>query len=307
MITVWQGSANTWDCDEMGHMNVRVYVEKALEGLGAMAHAIDMRHAFSPNAPSTLIPADQHIRFLREARPGRPLTMQACVLEIGDHDAVIYQEMRHGDGTPAAAFRTRVLHVESGAATPFPWSSRSRAALERQIGEPPVETAPRSIVWPAACLSDDQATLAEVERVGAPLIGLGCAPAAHMDLHGRMRADWFMGRVSDSVPNLLADWRREVAAAEPESEMGAAVLEYRFVYRKWPRAGDILQIHSALGDAGEKTHSLVHWIMDPASGRAWATAEALAVTFDLNTRKILPTRPEQIEQLAQLAPRGLTV
>lgn len=34
MIPLWSGIPNTWDCDEMGHMNVRVYVEKAMEGLG---------------------------------------------------------------------------------------------------------------------------------------------------------------------------------------------------------------------------------------------------------------------------------
>jgi acyl-CoA thioester hydrolase len=32
VIPLWQGSCNQWDCDEMGHMNVRVYVEKQLEG-----------------------------------------------------------------------------------------------------------------------------------------------------------------------------------------------------------------------------------------------------------------------------------
>ena len=36
MIPLWSGIANTWDCDEMGHMNVRVYVEKAMEGLGSL-------------------------------------------------------------------------------------------------------------------------------------------------------------------------------------------------------------------------------------------------------------------------------
>jgi len=64
MITLWQGSANQWDCDEMGHMNVRVYVEKIMEGLGTFAKAIDMPHAFRARTPSTLIPVDQHIRFI---------------------------------------------------------------------------------------------------------------------------------------------------------------------------------------------------------------------------------------------------
>ena len=46
MKTLWRGSCNQWDCDEMGHMNVRVYVEKQLEGLAVFAHALGMPHAF---------------------------------------------------------------------------------------------------------------------------------------------------------------------------------------------------------------------------------------------------------------------
>ena len=30
---VWRGGVNTWECDEMGHMNVRFYLAKAMEGL----------------------------------------------------------------------------------------------------------------------------------------------------------------------------------------------------------------------------------------------------------------------------------
>ncbi|HBU34007.1 MAG TPA: acyl-[acyl-carrier-protein] thioesterase, partial [Hyphomonas sp.] len=113
MITLWRGSCNQWDCDEMGHMNVRVYVEKQLEGLAAFAPDLGMPHAFKASSPSTIIPVDQHIRFVREVLPGRPLTMNGCVLETDEDSALIYQELRHADGSLAAAMRTRVLHVDT--------------------------------------------------------------------------------------------------------------------------------------------------------------------------------------------------
>ena len=113
MIPLWSGIANTWDCDEMGHMNVRVYVEKAMEGLGNFAGAIGISHAFKPGAPSTLQPVEHHIRYIREAHAGAPLVMTGCVLEWDETSALIYQDMRHGDGRPAAAFRTRVRHVDA--------------------------------------------------------------------------------------------------------------------------------------------------------------------------------------------------
>ncbi len=114
-----------------------------------------------------------------------------------------------------------------------------------------------------------------------------------------------MGRISDSVPTLLNDWRAKVAASKTGAKMGGAVLEYRLIYRKWPRAGDRFVIHTSLADVAEKTHTLSHWVMNPDTGEAYITSEAVAVTFDLETRKVIPTPPEQIAELEKLAPKGL--
>ena len=35
MIELYRGSINTWECDEMGHMNVRFYVARMMEGLAS--------------------------------------------------------------------------------------------------------------------------------------------------------------------------------------------------------------------------------------------------------------------------------
>ncbi|MEM8616638.1 MAG: thioesterase family protein [Pseudomonadota bacterium] len=305
MIPLWAGSANTWDCDEMGHMNVRVYVEKAMEGLGAFALEIGMPHAFRLGALSTLLPSEHHIRYIREVHPGRPLSMRGCVLEWDETSVLLYQDMRHADGRPAAAFRTRLKHVEAGSGRAFPWSKATRKRLSALMGEAPDDTAPRGLDPMVAPELDGITTLDTVKQVGAPEIGRGLVLPQHCDVFGRMQAPWFMGRISDSVPNLLYEWRERVTAAQNGARMGAAVLEYRLIYRHWPRAGDRLVLHSALADAAEKTHSLAHWVMDPDTGRAWVTSEAVAVTFDLETRKVIPTPPDQIEALEALAPRGL--
>ncbi len=307
MITVWQGSANTWDCDEMGHMNVRVYVEKAMEGLGALAHAMKLPRPFRAGATSTLIPVDQHIRFIREVLPGRPLSMQACILEAGKDDVLVYQDMRHGDGTPAAAFRTRLVHAEAASGRPFPWSRRTREAIAALSGTPPEDTEPRSLQPGGPCLPEGEVTLDEADALGVPVIGMGMVLPGQCDVHGRIWAPWFMGRVSDAVPNLLYDWRERVAAGAGGKRMGAAVLEYRLVYRRWPKPGDLFEVRSSLARVERKFHSLVHWALDPVSGRAWMTSEAVAVTFDLDARTVLETAPAQMAELEQIAPRGLAI
>ena len=305
MITLWQGSANQWDCDEMGHMNVRVYIEKAMEGLGVFAHAIHMPHAFSPTGNATLIPADQHIRFIREARPGRPLIMDGCVLDVGESDCWLYQEMRHSDGHVAAAFRTKLIHAEAKSGKAFAWSSRSLEALQALKGKPAKSTAPRSIQPEDPVLPNSDINREAAIRLGATRMGMGTVPSHHCDAYGRMRTAWFMGRLSDSVPNLLYHWRTDVTEAAGGERTGGAVLEYRLVYRAYPHAGDTFEIYASLNRVEDKIHSIIYWIVDPVSGKAWASSEAVAVTFDLETRKIIKAEPKHLEKLNEMAPRGL--
>lgn len=307
MIPLWQGSCNQWDCDEMGHMNVRVYVEKQLEGLVVLTHELSMPEAFRPNAPSTVMPVDQHIRFVREVLPGQPLSMQGCVLNVGTSDAVIYQELRHVDGSLAAAFRTRIVHVDTAEGERFAWTARTRRLMADMQGETPEEARPRSFDPDTPGLPYSEITLDRAKTTGAPRIGIGAVPPGHCGVHGWMDPYWFIGRLSDMVPNLLFDWRTRVGSSNGGRRIGAAVLEYRLRYHRYPRAGDVFIAHSSFGGANGKTHSLVHWIMDPATGGAWATSEVVAITLDLDTRKAVAAPPDMLAELEKLAPKGLSL
>ena len=73
MQVLWRGNANTWECDELGHLNVRFYMAKAQEALAGLADQLGMHHAFAPDATATLIPRDVTLRF-RRWRPKQPAT-----------------------------------------------------------------------------------------------------------------------------------------------------------------------------------------------------------------------------------------
>lgn len=307
MKTLWRGICNQWDCDEMGHMNVRVYVEKQAEGLAVFAHALGMPHAFAKNAPSTVIPVDQHIRFVREVLPGRPLSMKGCLVEVGECDAVVYQELRHGGGQLAASFLTRIMHVDTSAREPFAWGKSVRAAMADDMGAPPDEAAPRSIDPDAPGLPPEDIHVGVPRGLNIPCIGMGAVPQQHLDVHGRMQPFWIIGRVSDSVPNLLHEWRRKVAEAAGGLRMGGAVLEYRIRYHAWPEAGDLFEVYTSFGGAQGKTHNLFHWVMDPVTGAPWATTQVTAITLDLDARKAIPASPVALKELEKLAPKGLGI
>lgn len=292
---LYQGSANTWECDEGGHLNVRFHLERAMIGLAHMAHALGMPNAFTPASGSTLVPLEAHIRFLKEARPGAPLVMHGGVAKMGDSDATICLDMRHGDGAPGTCFTFKVAHVDTRGFRPFGWSQRARAAAKQLHVTLPAHAKPRSIDM--AILPSDATRQGAIDA-GAKRIGGTLVQPDQCDAFGRMRGELFAGRISDSVPNLLASWRH--AAASEGVQPAGAVVEARLVFRRFPRAGDLIEVHSGIVEIAEKTLRIVHWIVDPETGLAWASMEAVALTFDVHTRKAMTPSAEARERVSKL-------
>jgi acyl-CoA thioester hydrolase len=304
-LEVWRGGVNTWECDENGHMNVRFYVARAMEGVVAMASALGLPGAFRERANATLLVKDHHIRFLREAHAGAPLHMVAGVIDIGEFEARLLQLLIHsGTGELAASFQTVVAHVTARDERPFPWSAPTRRLSQTLRMDVPARAAPRSLdLAPGA----GAASLAAADRLGLIRLSAGAVGAMDCDVFGRMRPEVVIGRVSDGIPALAGALRAGAGASARPARVGGAVLEYRVAYGLWPRAGDRLEIRSGLAAVGERTQRVVHWMLDPQTGQAWATAEAVAVALDLDARAIIPNSPEDQAVLSARITPGLTL
>ena len=302
---VWRGGVNAWECDEMGHMNVRHHLARALEGLAGLARRLRLPDAFRPDASSTLVVREAHVRFLREAHAGAPLSMTGRVTRWGEADAEVALVMRHGDGAPASTFLLRVEHATAAGAA-FPWPRRASEAAQALLGPTPPEAVPRSLAFadgPAV-----SASLARAEALGLVCISRGVLGPAGCDVHGFLRVDEFFGRVSDGASTLMRPVREAASAGAPESRrVGGAVLEYRLLVLDRARAGDHLEIRSGLAAAEGKVSRVAHWMLDPESGRPWITSEAVVVSFDLDTRKALPIGEAGLAALRPLLKAGLSL
>ena len=284
----------------MGHLNVGFYVAKSLQALAGLAAELGMTGAFAATAEATLMVREQHIRFLREARPGAPVSISGGVIAMGETDARILLLMRHHTGELAASFQTVVVHVTAREGRAFAWPDRVRARAEALTVEVPDAAAPRSIgLGPI----ETQASLPRAEALGLKRTGLGVVLAAECDAFGRMRTEGFMHRLSDAVPHLFAQGRP--GQDDSARKVGGAALEYRLIHHAWPRAGDRLVLRSGSAGGDARFRRLVHWMLDPATGRPWGTAEAIAVSFDLETRKIITLSDAELARVEADAVQGL--
>lgn len=306
-VEVWRGGVNPWECDEMGHMNVRFYARIAAEGLAAFAPHLTLDDAFSEGAGSTLLLLEQHVRYLREARSRAALYMTAQIVEIGETEArILFLLIHASDDQTCASFLTRVSHVTTVEGRPFPWPKAALLAATAPTAAVPDFAGPRSI-------SDEPfvttASLARADQLGLATLGAGALTRRDLDLFGRMDAEVFTGRISDGVIRLAQPFRESVVAhAETKpAQVGGAMLEFRTVHLDWPKAGDRFVIRSGVAGVDARGQRLIHWLLDPATGKPWAVGHAYMVTLDLDARRIVAVSDAAQAIIRSHIPEGLAL
>ena len=286
-VEVWRGGVNTWECDEMGHMNVRFYLARAQEGLAGLAARLGALRAFTPRASATLHVREHHIRYVREARAGAALVMTGGVVEMGETEAVLVLLMTHAaSGEPCAAVTARVEHAAPAQGRPFPWPARVREAARGLTIQTPAWARPRSIPGHTARPTD--CGLQQAQALGLECVVRTVVTAQDCDVFGRMGPERVLGRVSEGVGGLLSGLREAIAEASGVSRVGGAALEMRLDYREFPGAGDHIEVRSGLMALEDKVQRIGHWVLDPIEGRVWATVQVTAANFDLDARKVIP-------------------
>ncbi len=297
MQVLWRGNANAWECDELGHLNVRFYMAKAQEALAGLADHLGMHHAFAPDATATLIPRDVTVRFLAEARPGAPLRISGGVVSHDETSLTVAMILYHAaSDIPAATFEIRAEHSHAETGRVFSWPQRSLKALSASLIERPEILTPRSLSQTPA---SNALSLTQADKLDLQEIGRGRINRDELDAFGRMRAEFGIGKVSDSVIHFSDGFPEQWQAFADNTPLtvASAVLESRLNFRRFPSQGEGFVIRSGLKSASETVRTLVHWALDPVTGKALWSMEAVACMLNLKTRKLERVSADRLADL----------
>jgi acyl-CoA thioester hydrolase len=303
MIEIGLGSVQSWECDTMGHMNVQFYVARMSDSLPSLLLALGLGPRQCRALDVTLAPRDHHIRFLKELRPGEPFTIVGGVLAAKSDGLRLYQEMRNtATGAVAASVVTEAVLVDAERRSdrlPLPADALARAA--ELVETLPAHAEPRGLSLDPP---RPRPRWDEADRLGLMLTQQGTVSPAECDERGLMLPRAVIGRVADSVPNMVAKTRGVDRSA---GKTGGAALEYRLVYHATPRRGDLLALRAGIRTIGAKALTWGHWLFDRETGEAVATTEAVVVSFDLKTRKSVELPAAQRDHLGRFLVPGMTV
>ena len=274
-----RGSVDAWECDENQHLNVRFYVAKAHEGLPFLL-------AESGWPPSSLQAMGarprvlgQHLRFLREARVAAPLTVYAGIAAARERQLTLYEEVRHSLTQEVMATLVTELALVGPGGEP---RVLAPSAAAPRCGIPP-HGAPRGVPAAEPVLRPDRAAVA---GLGFVEIGRGTVAASECDGYGELELFRYIGRVADSVVNLMTHFQTpDELARRSHGVEGGALIELRIAYHAPLRAGSPFTVHSGIRAVARKVQRFVHLVYEEPAGACAASFDAVAVAMDLRARK----------------------
>lgn len=279
MRDLWRGNANAWECDELGHLNVRFYLQKAMEAFASLLDEMGLDTSETGSPTSIVRPRELHVRYHAEARPGAALNIEGGLLALDANTLSAILVMRHWPGDAVAAtIRVDADHAHPGTGRAFPFPRRIHDAAAGFLVDPPAEAAIRGVTTEPP---SDAVSLARADELDLFEVSRGMFRTDEANAYGLIRAEVFQGRVSDGAIRLFSP---DIAVLEAAG-ISVALLEGRFIFRKQAAPGDRFVVRSGFSTLSGKTLQAVHWILDPETGEPWCTMQGAAVFFDLKARK----------------------
>lgn len=293
-IQTWAGEAETHECDALGHLNMRYYLYKAQQARQMFIMILGLPNAFTAGYPSSVKFMNAHIQYKAESRPGQLLRIETGILELRDKGMTLLHVIYHVNGTVSATIIENIDHVYLPTGASFNWPLRVKNAAEKYHVDMPNYAAPRSLnPW----IKMTPPTQSQLEEWGVKPIGQGVFQRAETDMFDRVMGGAILGRASDCVAHYKDGWPEAHKGAGLDETIMGVLLEVNFVCHQPVQAGQGFLFYSGIAHVNRRTRRLIHTLIDPVTGTALATMDAMSALFDLTKRKILEPSAQDLSTL----------
>lgn len=287
-LTTLRSFVNTWNIDEMGHMNVQFYVSGFTSALAHLADALGHGMPEAIDHGAALTARTDQIVYAREMRLAVNFKVESRVLAANDTHLTILHVMINMDADEIAASclsEVVLRDIATDKDRPLPKSIIDAAT---KLIEAPVDAAmPRPQGETPAHIDR---TMATAHKVGMKETCRNVVQADMLDAHGRMQPRFSMGSYSDGASNM---WRNAGLLENPEDTgVGGAVVQTKMTYHSHARIGQTFAILGGFWKAGSASVTSAQWLVDARTGAPITTADTVAVMFDTSARKACPLTDE---------------
>tara|TARA_R110000824_G_scaffold118960_16_gene272450 strand:- start:37071 stop:38015 length:945 start_codon:yes stop_codon:yes gene_type:complete len=295
-FTSIKSSVNTWECDDIGHMNVQFYTARASDAAFFVRHELGLTPSVIRASNRTMITLEEHYRYHRELLAGDMYTIRTRLIEMREKTLVVLHEIWNAATNELSATIVTVgASFDMNTRELVAWDEETRAKGQALCGPLPEHAEGRSVKRETR-LKD--ITLEDTEGGHFIESYRGTVSLQHCDDFGRMNTQFYIARYSEGSGHLwqgLGVDRQKLM----ESRRGSVVLEQRLNFIRDVSSGDILIIKSALTELGNKTVRLCHFMFNAETGVLAATSEVTAILLDLDARKAVAFSDTEKAELAK--------
>lgn len=294
----WAGECSAWECDDLGHLNMRHYMTKVRQARQMLIICLGLTEAFSPRAQSSVRVTKFHIKYQGEARPGDPLRIESAVLALGETDIQICHMMYHSDGRIACSVVEWADHIYLRSRNAFAWPQRVKDNIGNWTAEQPAPSNPRGLTYGETYPAP---TAAQLESWGVQRIGCGVFQPHEAVTTGNIGVQALLGRTTETIGHFKHAWPEMHVPDYREDGGSAALLEALIIVGTPAHVGDGYEFYSGIHSANSHTRRLVHNMVDVVTGENIFSMTGIGCLFNLNSRKLVKTTDENIHGMTQNA------
>jgi len=303
-LKTWVGECSAWECDGLGHLNMRHYMTKVQQARQMFFIRAGLHEAFKVDAFSTVRVKDIHIKYLGEARPDNPLYIETGLLELDEETVQLCHMMFHRDGRIAATIIENIEHISLRTKEAFPWPKRFAAAVTPFEVEQPRPSKPRNLSYETVPWKPHED---DIKKLTAKHIGSGVFQPFELGMDGSVTPQALMGRATETIAHMADGYPEFLDPEYHASGKSGALLEAQIFMHRRAEAGDAYHFYCGVHDGNAYTRELVYHIFDVVTGECFFSMIGVGCLFDLKTRKLIKASDEQVTVLQKNIVKGLRV
>ncbi|MBL4870732.1 MAG: thioesterase family protein, partial [Robiginitomaculum sp.] len=177
----YRGEALSWEADELGHMNMRYYFDRAAQARAHFFSRLGLPGMFKARAFSTVIPTSQHINYHKEIRPGHGMAVQTAIVHLGETDITLAHIITKTPQILSATIVETLSHISRRTGKTFSWPRRLKDRAPKFIVDIPDIAKARNINLDEPLGSP---SFKAADKLGLPAIGRGMFSPNECDAHG---------------------------------------------------------------------------------------------------------------------------
>ncbi|MBE7635380.1 hypothetical protein GUA87_00865 [Sneathiella sp. P13V-1] len=289
LIPSYRGAVEAWECDQMDHMNVQFYSDKASAALAHLLNALGLTPARIREEGKTLRYKNLRIQYKAELRGGSLISGVSGI--------------RSADKTEIRGF-TNLYNTGTSVLS----CNQEFALVYQDLKSGEIEDIPDDILEAAKVLCDEHVKEYAPKPIQHTIIP--ATPLDNMfetnrsavdvwecDLWGNIETKQIVARFSDAASHIMA----HVGITRDtfkDRNLGSAALDYYMEFHNPIKESQSLVLKSGLLDRMEKLFVFGHQLIDCDTGKVANTTTVLGCYFDMTKRKSVQL-PEEYRRIPE--------